>query len=100
MDIKSLKKIIKKSEIKFIVPTHIFGNICDIKEVIGLAKKNKIFVLEDAAQALGAKIGSEMIGSFGDASIISFGYSKIIDCGGGGAVLTNNYILYNVKLII
>ena len=44
---------------------------------------------------MGGYINGKKIGSFGDASVISFGYSKILDCGGGGCVLTDNQGLYN-----
>ena len=44
---------------------------------------------------MGGSINGKKLGSFGDASVISFGYSKILDCGGGGCVLTDNEILYN-----
>jgi len=94
MDLNSLKKSIAKDTIA-VVPTHTFGNICEIKKIIRYCKKKKIFVFEDATQAMGAKIGEKKIGSFGDASVISFGYSKILDCGSGGCILTNNKILYN-----
>ena len=62
----------------------------DMDKLITICKKKKIFVLEDATQAMGGSINGKKIGSFGDASVISFGYKKILDCGGGGCVLTDN----------
>lgn len=97
MDLNCLKKSITKDTLA-VVPTHTFGNICEIKKIIQHCKRKGIFVFEDATQAMGAKIGEKKIGSFGDASVISFGYSKILDCGSGGCILTNNKTLYkNLK---
>ena len=86
MNVGSLKKILDKykKKVEMIVPTHIFGNSCELDKIIEIARKRKIFVLEDAAQSLGSKINSKKTGSIGNASIISFGHAKILDCGGGG----------------
>lgn len=97
MDFISFKKSITQDTVA-VVPTHTFGNICEIKKIIKFCKKKGVFVFEDATQAMGAKIGEKKIGSFGDASVISFGYSKIIDCGSGGCILTDNKKLHeNLK---
>ena len=60
------------------------------RRIVEIAKKRKIFILEDAAQSLGSKINGKKTGSIGNASIISFGHAKILDCGGGGGILTND----------
>ncbi len=97
MDFISFKKSITQ-DTAAVVPTHTFGNICEIKKIIKFCKKKGVFVFEDATQAMGAKIGEKKIGSFGDASVVSFGYSKIIDCGSGGCILTDNKKLHeNLK---
>ena len=96
MNVKSLKKILDKyKNVEMIVPTHIFGNSCDLDKIIKIIRKRKIFVLEDAAQSLGSKTNGKKTGSIGNASIVSFGHTKILDCGGGGGILTNDYKLYN-----
>ena len=96
MNVKSLKNILDKyKNVEIIVPTHVFGNSCDLDKIIEIASKRKIFVLEDAAQSLGSEINSKKTGSIGNASIVSFGHSKILDCGGGGGILTNDFKLYN-----
>ena len=97
MNVGSLKKILDKHKknVQMIVPTHVFGNLCDLGKIIEIARKRKIFVLEDAAQSLGSKINDKRTGSIGDASIVSFGHTKILDCGGGGGILTNDSKLYN-----
>lgn len=97
MDFNSFKKSVTEDTVA-VVPTHTFGNICEIKKIIKFCRKKRVFVFEDATQAMGAKIGEKKIGSFGDASVISFGYSKIIDCGSGGCILTDSKKLYeNLK---
>jgi len=96
MSVSSLKNILNKyKNVEMIVPTHVFGNSCDLDKIIEIASKRKIFVLEDAAQSLGSKINNKKTGSIGNASIVSFGHTKILDCGGGGGILTNDSKLYN-----
>ena len=86
----SLKKIIRKYKVDCVVPTHTFGYVADLNKIEKICKINNIKILEDAAQSMGAKYNNKVTGSFGDSSILSFGYSKIIDCEGGGALLTNS----------
>ena len=76
------------------VPTHIFGHTTNIKKITNYCKKKNINILEDATQAVGATFYNKKVGSFGNASVISFGYSKILDCGGGGAILTDDENVY------
>lgn len=94
MNLHTLKKSLSKNT-SIVVPTHTFGHDSEIDKISNFCKKKKIFVLEDATQSMGGSINGKKLGSFGDASVISFGYSKILDCGGGGCVLTDNKILYN-----
>jgi len=71
-----------------VIPVHLAGWPADMPAVMALAKKHGLSVIEDCAQAIGAKIGSKPVGSFGDASIFSFCQDKIISTGGeGGMVL-------------
>lgn len=86
---KIIKKINKKT--KAIVPVHIYGQCCDMKEIINIAKKKKIFVVEDCAQSLGSQIGRKKVGTFGDIGIFSFYPTKILGAiGDGGMIVTNN----------
>lgn len=94
-------KIEKMNKLDIVVPTHIFGHITNIKEITSYCKKKKINVLEDATQAMGGTFKHQKVGSFGDASVISFGYSKILDCGGGGGILTDDENIYKeIKLML
>ncbi len=73
-----------------IVPVHEFGLCCDIIEVNKIAKEYDLKVVEDAACALGAKIGDVHEGGFGNPSCISFHPRKSITTGEGGMVLTDD----------
>lgn len=93
------KKINKRT--KAIIPVHFAGNPCDLEEISDIARKNKLFVIEDAAHALGAQYNGSKIGSckYSDITIFSFHPVKSITTGEGGAILTNNKKLYE-KLCI
>lgn len=88
------KKITKKT--KCIIATHIYGFPCEIEKIVNFGKKNKIFVLEDAAEMLGHKnFKGKYYGSFGNISIFSFYANKHITTGEGGMILTNDFNLAN-----
>ena len=76
-----------------IVPVHEFGLCCDIDRVNEIAKTYHLQVIEDAACALGAKVGERHEGAFGNTSCISFHPRKSITTGEGGMVLTDDSAL-------
>ena len=82
------KKITKKT--KAIMPVHIYGHSVDMDPLMALAKKYKIAVVEDAAEAHGALYQGKKCGSIGDISCFSFYGNKIVTTGEGGMLLTNN----------
>jgi len=73
-----------------VFPTHLFGIPCNLEGVLKVFNQKNILVVEDAAPALGAEYGGKKVGSFGDASVVSFGGRKVIYAEGGAAILTNN----------
>jgi dTDP-4-amino-4,6-dideoxygalactose transaminase len=76
---------------KAIIPVHIFGCPADMIKINEIAQKYGLKIIEDAAQAFGAKIGDKKIGTFGDIACFSFYPSKNLGCfGDGGMVVTNN----------
>ena len=75
---------------KAIIPVHLYGMPAKMKEVIAIAGEYNIPVIEDAAEALGAKINGKSCGSFGEFGILSFNGNKIITSSGGGALLSND----------
>ena len=82
------KKITKKT--KAIIATHIYNFPLDMERIIKICKKNKIFLIEDAAEVIGQKYKKKMCGSFGDISTFSFYANKQITTGEGGMISTNN----------
>ena len=86
------KKITKKT--KAIIATHIYSFPLDMDRLIKICKKNKIFLIEDAAEVIGQKYKNKMCGSFGDVSTFSFYANKQITTGEGGMISTNNKKLY------
>jgi len=72
-----------------IVP-HLFGNPAEIDRIVELVGGRNIRVIDDAAQALGAAIGGQPVGSFGDAGVLSFGTEKICHGLGGGVALSQD----------
>lgn len=78
-----------------VMPTHLFGIPCNLEEILRIFKQRNIFIIEDAAPALGAVYGQKNVGCFGDASVVSFGGRKVIWGEAGGAVLTNDERLAN-----
>jgi len=81
-----------KRVIRAIVPVHIFGHPCKIDEIMKIAKKFNLIVMEDAAEALGSYYKKKHLGTFGLAGCLSFNGNKIVTTGGGGAVITNNKV--------
>lgn len=78
------------SRTKVIVPVHLFGLAVDLDPIIHKAEECDIFVLEDAAEALGLDYKGAPCGSLGNAGIFSFYANKIVTGGEGGAIVTNS----------
>ena len=90
IDPTKLKSMIN-SKTKAIIPVHIYGQVCEMKEIISIAKRNKIKVIEDCSQALGTKYHKKKVGTFGDIGTFSFYPTKILGAiGDGGIIITNN----------
>lgn len=75
---------------KLIVPVHYGGVACEMDTIMSIAAKNKLFVVEDAAHAIGAKYKKSSLGTIGDLGAFSFHETKNIICGEGGAISVNN----------
>ena len=79
-----------------IMPTQLNGRVCNMDKIKEIAQKHKLFIVEDAAQALGARFKGQHAGTFGLASCISFFPAKVLGCfGDAGAVLVNDKKLYH-----
>jgi dTDP-4-amino-4,6-dideoxygalactose transaminase len=75
---------------KVVIPVHLAGHPCRIKEIIAIAEQHGIKVMEDAAHSFGAEVDGRRIGGFGDATVFSFYATKCITTGDGGLVTTAN----------
>jgi perosamine synthetase len=82
------EKITKRTKVIMVV--HLYGHPCDMAAFVRLAKKYKLFLVEDAAEAHGAEYRGQRVGSFADVSAFSFYANKIITTGEGGMVVTNS----------
>jgi len=88
-----IQKITKKT--KGIIITHIYGFPVDMDEVLKVAKRKNIKIIEDAAEMIGQKYKNKNCGSFGDISTFSFYANKHITTGEGGMILTNDKKIYS-----
>ena len=90
LDFKLIEaKITKKS--KAILPVHLYGQMCDMEEIIAIAKKHNLKVIEDCAQAHGAQLVNKKAGNWGDAAGFSFYPGKNLGAlGDAGAITTND----------
>ena len=79
---------------KAIMAVHLQGNPCQIDRVLAIAKKHNLRVIEDCAQSVGASFRGKPLGSMGDIGIYSLQLNKTITAGEGGAVVTNDPILF------
>ena len=70
-----------------VIPVHLAGWPCDMPAIMALAEANDLVVIEDSAQAVGARVDGRMVGSFGHAAVFSFCQDKIISTGGEGGML-------------
>ena len=79
------------SRTKAVMPVHLYGHPCDLDSLLEICRKHKLPLVEDTAQAHGAKYKGKIIGTFGEISCFSFYPAKNLGaCGEGGALVTNS----------
>ncbi len=99
IDPKSFEKNITKRT-KAIIVVHQFGFPANMREIKKIAVRNNIKIIEDCAQAHGAKYRGKLVGTFGDIGIFSLNVNKTIQSGEGGVCITNSRdVSYRLKLI-
>jgi len=91
-------KITKRT--KAIMVVALYGQGANLPKIMKIAKKYRLRVIEDNAQSPGAKIGKDFVGTIGDVGIFSLNCHKVINCGEGGVLVTNNArIAYRAQLV-
>ena len=75
---------------KAVIPVHLYGNPCNMDEIMRIAEKHGLYVIEDATESLGAAYRGRFTGTFGHFGCFSFNGNKVITTGGGGMIATNN----------
>lgn len=100
IDVSKIEELITENTCA-IVPVHVYGNICNTKELERIAKKHNLKVIYDAAHAFGVKVNGKSVANFGDASMFSFHATKVFNTIEGGAVTYQNdelvKVLYDIK---
>ncbi|RRS09035.1 DegT/DnrJ/EryC1/StrS aminotransferase family protein [Pseudoalteromonas sp. J010] len=78
------------SKTRAIIATHLYGNLCELDELEDIAKRNGIYLIEDAAEAIGSEYNNKKAGSFGIFSVFSFHGTKAITTGEGGMLVSSD----------
>ncbi|MEQ8155833.1 MAG: DegT/DnrJ/EryC1/StrS family aminotransferase [Clostridiaceae bacterium] len=85
IDVDKLESLITEKT-SAIIPVHVYGNICNVKEIERIARKYDLTVIYDAAHAFGAALDGISVANFGDASMFSFHATKVFNTIEGGAI--------------
>jgi perosamine synthetase len=85
---------------KAIIVVHLYGSMCEMDEIMSIAKKHNLYVIEDSAEAIGSEYKDKKAGSIGDFGVFSFHGTKTITTGEGGMLVTNNDELFEKASIL
>ncbi len=100
MDPKAFRAAITQRT-KAVIPVHIYGQPADMDEIVAIARKHAIKIVEDAAQAHGSRYGDKRAGSLGDVACFSFYPTKGLGaCGDGGMIVTSDKTIYEKLLML
>ncbi len=89
IDPKDIRSRISRESVA-IIAVHLYGNPCDMNELMALKKKHGLYLIEDCSESLGSTYKGKPTGAFGDVAVFSFFANKTITTGEGGMVCTNN----------
>jgi len=90
IDVNLVEEAAKKEKPKALIVAHIYGQMAKIEDLVFLSKKYGFYLIEDAAESLGATYKSKHSGTFGDLGVYSFNGNKILTTGGGGVLVSDN----------
>jgi perosamine synthetase len=99
IDPNQIKKAITPKT-KAIIVVHLYGNLCEMDEIMEIAKEHNLMILEDAAEALGSEYKGRKAGSIGHAGVFSFHGTKTMTTGEGGIMITNNEDVFEKAKIL
>lgn len=98
LDADSLEQV-ALPDVKAVIVSHLHGGLADMEAIMRIARQRGWLVVEDACQQPGAVLSDRKVGTWGDVGVLSFGGSKLITAGRGGAVLTDDAsILQRIKI--
>lgn len=94
LNINLLENVIT-SKTRSVFPVHLFGNPCDMDRIIKFCDYYGVNLIEDCAEAIGAKYKNKLLGTFSQSAAFSFFGNKHITCGEGGMIVTNDKLIYD-----
>jgi len=97
MSAKTIKRSLNEKTFAILV-THLFGSQCEMNDICNLASTNGILVIEDAAQSIGSIQDSRHCGTWGSFGSFSLNDKKVLACGEGGVIVTNDGVAYEELL--
>lgn len=87
----ALRKAVAEYEgIAAVMPVHVFGNPCEVKELEDICEESGLFLVYDSAHAMGSKVGEDWVGGFGHAEVFSLTPTKMVVAGEGGIITTGD----------
>jgi dTDP-4-amino-4,6-dideoxygalactose transaminase len=89
INLASAEKLVNERT-KAIMPVHLYGNVCDMDPILAFARKHRLFVVEDNAEAFGGTYKGRKTGTLGDIAACSFCQSKTFTTGGEGGMVTTD----------
>lgn len=89
MDVARIESAIT-SRTRAILPVHVFGRPCAMTKILEIAERHGLHVIEDACEAIGARIGGKAVGTFGQTGVFAFYPNKQMTTGEGGAIVTDD----------
>lgn len=95
INLDALEQKCKISKVDAVIAVHNYGNPIDMNRLMGMSNKYNFKIIEDGCEALTSKVGDKRVGSFGEVSVFSMYGNKLISCGEGGMILTDDEIVAN-----